>query len=90
MEKNATKGLTSEDILHRLHSGQECSQPIFRDTKIRKNPWCDDLAWRFPDGSIAAASAVSKLKKRGLVAISHGVLFRYLLLVRKESSCAGT
>jgi hypothetical protein len=79
--------MTGEELLQKLRSGHECSVAIMKHERWpRCNPWSEKIAWKLNTGEQVAASAVSHLRKRGLVVISEGVLFRYVRLVENNDS----
>jgi hypothetical protein len=80
------KGLTADEVLKRLRAGQQCRQSLYQDGRIHDPLWGRVLSWRFEDGTQVTASAVSMLRRRGQIAVSESVSYRFLRVI-SERSC---
>jgi hypothetical protein len=78
--------VTTEELLKRLRAGAECSAPIMRGGERNEAAsWSTDWRWKIGSEEVSNVS-VATLRKRGLIAISEGILFRYVRLLETPSS----
>jgi hypothetical protein len=78
--------MTTDELLRRLRAGAECSAPIMRGGQRNEAAsWSTDWRWKIGSDEVSNVS-VATLRKRGLIAISEGVLFRYIRLLETPNS----
>jgi len=73
--------LNANGLLASLRSGLQCSQPMDHATSIFGD------SWMLENGVRVSNDDVQTLRKTGHVAITHGVLFRYLRLIENSTQC---
>ena len=79
--------VTVDQLLQRLEAGEQCSQPIRRTAAMPDvELWNAELCWQLADGTPVTNYTVSRLRRRGLVAVSEGAVFRYVMLIRETES----